>query len=474
MIKQKGYINGEFKSSDNVKVSISPIDMQPMGSVYKSSIQDIELAFSSARKSQPNWKAKTRDQRINCIEKFLEVLKTSESFLIKLLTSEIGKSISEAKEEILSTYRYIEDTIHEYYNIYIKNIDSSEIHNKNKSAFIVLEPLGVILSFSPFHSPLRIGVAQIISIIISGNCIVYKPDDNAIVIAAEIFKLLHSSGIPSGVVNLIIGDWKELWEILIKNKEIDKIIFSGKKEIGNKILKSNIFPSLDLEIGGNNAAIIFSDINIPKVAIEIIKGAFSYSGQSNIAIKRLIVHEDIKIELINEIKRQLLSVGIGSPLNDSLVGPLINKESVNKLKDLIDDATKQGAVIEMGGVYDENLMSPTILSNCTIDMDIVKEDQYGPVIPILSFKKIEEATKIANDIDFALSVSIFSSNIDKAANIGKDINTGSINVNGIPSRETNNLPFLGTNNSGVGMQGISYAINSCVKAKPYIMNKFKK
>ncbi len=476
MIKQKAYINGNFIStSKSIKIN-SPIDLKVMGTIPSIGTDQVDKAYEAAHYAQRGWKNLTRDQRIKYIETFLVFFEASKENITSILMRETGKTKKMAKHEIERTLRYIEDTIHAYYNIYYQNVDLMDMRENKKTASIVLEPIGTILTMSPFNYPIFLSLSKIIPALIAGNTVVHFPSRQGSITSCELSKLFFSARFPKGVFNLVTGKESIIGNYLTSHKLVDTILFSGNSKLGKKVFKNfSMHKNIQMELEGNSAAIVLSNVNIQSVVEQIIEGAFSYSGQRFSAIKRVLVDKKINEEFLGELKRQLTTKKMGSPLEeDAFIVPVINVESASKLQKLIEDSLHNGAEILTGGIIEQNCVQATTLINCTPRMKIVRDPQMGPVLPVLQFSSKEEAIKMTNSTEFGLQVSIFSNNINEATELGSYIQVGSVNINGIPTREPDVLPYLGIKESGFGIQGINYVLKSVTRPKPFIINKIKK
>ena len=227
-----------------------------------------------------------------------------------------------------------------------------------------------------------------------------------------------------------------------------------------------------MELGGKDAAIVLEDADLELAASQIISGAFSYSGQRCTAIKRVLVLEDVADELISKMMNHIKKLKIGNPLDEENldVVPLIDNSSADFVWGLIEDAKEKGATLLYGGKRDANLIQPTLFDFVTLDMRIAWEEPFGPVLPIIRVKSLEEAIEVANASEYGLQSSVFTVNLNKAFEVAKKLEVGTVQVNNRTERGPDHLPFLGIKNSGVGVQGIAYSIESMTHIKSTVIN----
>lgn len=212
------------------------------------------------------------------------------------------------------------------------------------------------------------------------------------------------------------------------------------------------------------------DADLKEAAVQIISGAFSYSGQRCTAIKRVLVHENVADELVKILKAEVEKLSVGSPEHESTIVPLIDKASADFVEGLIDDAIQKGATVVTGNKRERNLIYPTLLDHVTGNMDVAWEEPFGPVVPIIRVKSDEEAIQVANKSEFGLQASIFTKDINRAFAIANKIETGSVQINGRTERGPDHFPFIGVKKSGMGAQGIRKSLESMTREKVTVLN----
>ncbi len=249
------------------------------------------------------------------------------------------------------------------------------------------------------------------------------------------------------------------------------ISFTGSTDVGAQIANHSKMIPLVLELGGKDPAIVLADADIKKAAIKIAQGAFSYNGQRCTAIKRVIVDNKIADQLIEELKNIVTKYNVGSATDaNNNITPLISQASADYVKCLVDNALEQNATLVIGNKIEANLFWPTIIDNVTKDMKLYYDEPFGPVLPIIRFDNVEDAICIANDSQYGLQASLFTTNINYAMNLATKIETGSVNINSYSQRGPDHLPFLGIKNSGFGVQGITDSILSMTTLKGLVIN----
>lgn len=313
-------------------------------------------------------------------------------------------------------------------------------------------------------------VAKIAPALVSGNAVIFKPATQGAISAVKIIEALDKTGIPKGILNLVTGKGSVIGDFLTEHEGINMISFTGGSETGKHIAEKSKMIPLVMELGGKDPAVVCDDADLNFVAKQIISGAYSYSGQRCTAIKRVLANKKIANELVNILKNEVDKLTVGSPEENSIIVPLIDKKSADYVQGLIDDALAKGATLVCGNKREGNLIYPTLLDNVTLDMRIAWEEPFGPVLPVIRVNSDEEAIKIANESEFGLQASIFTQNIDRAFNIAPKLEVGTVQVNGRTERGPDHLPFLGVKSSGMGVQGIRKSIESMTIEKVTVIN----
>lgn len=474
MKSYKILVAGELLDSDNKIEITNPSTLKPAGSVP--SIEPRELvnkAMESAHDAFVSWSATDLQQRKQLLIKFAELLITHKDELADILVAEISKAKKESVTEIERTAEYIYETIGTYENIMMHPLTiGEETHGiKGKVGKFIYEPVGVVLAISPFNYPVNLLLSKLAPALIAGNTVVYKPATQGSLIGARISELFAEAGFPSGVVNCVVGNGREVGDLLVTNPYVAMISFTGSAGVGNHIASLVSKIPLVLEMGGKDPAIVLADADLELAANEIVKGSLSYNGQRCTAIKRVLVVPEVHKQLADLIAEKAKKLTVGLPQDNTNITPVISARSADYIMSLVDDAVdKHNAKSLIPYTRKDNLISPIILDNVKLDAKVAWEEPFGPVLPIIECKNIEECIKVANTSEYGLQASIFTKDINLAESIAYKLDCGSVNINRAPSRGPDIFPFTGRKNSGFGVQGIVDAILSMVKIKGIVYN----
>lgn len=437
-----------------------------LGKISVTSNQKISTLVEKARQSQKVWKYFSPKERAHKLKNLKNIILKKKEKIAKVITLETGKPIREARNEIDFTLKYLDFFINEGPKVLAGKVIPDDRKDISRIDF---EPYGVAAVITTWNFPLEIPIWGIIPNLIAGNSVIFKPAEESILVGREIANLIKGLKLPPGVFNVVFGSGVIGSKLV--DSPIDLVWFTGSTKVGQEVYrKSGIkFIKSVLELGGNSPALIFKDADIKKAVGEICRSRFSNCGQSCRAVKRLFVQKEIFDEVVTTIKKELELIKVGDPLNeDTDMGSLISKNQLHLLESQVADAVRKGAKISFGGKRPSGLSGayylPTVLTNIKKNMRVYREEVFGPVLPIMSFKNEEEVVELANDTIYGLSAIIFTTNKNLAARISKKIEAGTVSIN------TNNYlkpqsPFGGYKKSGIGREHGEYGFLELVQIK---------
>lgn len=454
---------------------ISPLDGFVMGRVQWVSHHEIDQSVNRAKEAQLQWREIPMIKRVKILHLASDWIRHHQYYLTNLLIKEIGKSVAEARDEILRSA----DMIDYFANVGLQ-ITGEELsgesfpgYDQTKMAIIERVPLGTVLAISPFNYPVNLAVSKIAPALIMGNAVVFKPSTQGAVTALHLAEIMRIAGIPDGVIVTITGSGDDVGEYLSTHDGIDLVAFTGSSEVGKKMAEKISMTPMLFECGGNNPALILPDADLGLTAQDLVKGAFSYSGQRCTAIKYVLgLSETLEKIIPQVIKKTKETIKMGDPRNEKFnLGPVISDNAADEIEKRILLSKAKGAKVVYGGKRDGRFIEPTIIGNATPAMEIVNSETFGPVISFIKVKAIEDAVKIINDSNYGLQVSIFTKDEGAGIKLAGSLKVGTVQINSRPQRGPDNFPFLSVKVSGIGTQGIRYTLEAMTKLKPIILNK---
>ncbi|MFP3493056.1 aldehyde dehydrogenase [Pseudomonas sp. SIMBA_059] len=434
---ERNFYNGQFvePASDALIAVYNPADETLAGHVSAASADEAIAAVEAAAVAQKTWGKLTSIERAEHLRALADALDSHAVAIGTALARESGKSVSDASNEA----RYAAQ-ITRYHAEWARRIEGEIIPSDtpDENLFLQREPIGVVACLIPFNYPVYTLLRKIAPALIAGNTVVVRPSNNTPLSAFEIARAVVNAGIPAGVINILTMDHATAASVCT-HKAVGLITLTGSVNAGRIVLdycKANIAkPSL--ELGGKTPAIIEADADLEKAASAIVASKTTHCGQLCTAVERVYVHEAVHDAFLALLKTKISAVKFGDRANDeSLMGPLANASSRKNIHAMVERAVAAGAVLETGGVLPDgpgHFYPPTLLSHCRQDMEIIQEEIFGPVLPVLKYRDIDEALAMANDHQFGLSSVLYTENYRTAMKVANAIEAGELYVNRTPA-----------------------------------------
>ena len=428
----------------------------------------IKEKYEKLKIGQKEWQKVSLEKRIACIVKFGELVKENIDELALLLTTEMGKPISQAYGEIKGAHGRIDFFSQHAHQWLSEEWLVKEGGTKEKLAF---EPLGVIANISAWNYPYNVGYNVFLAALICGNAVLYKPSEYTALTGLKFRELLWKAGIPENVFECVLGT-ADAGKILLE-LPLNGYFFTGSYNTGKSIAQAvahKLVP-VQLELGGKDPLYVADDVvDVTKVAASAAEGAFYNTGQSCCAVERIYVHENIYDQFVEEFLKEVKSYKMGDPTQkDVFIGPLTRFQQIDVLNDQVKDAVSKGAKIVLGGKKAEMkgyYYEPTVLVNVNHIMSVMHDESFGPIIGIQKVKNDEEALALMQDTEYGLTAAVYSSNYDRAQNLMEKLDSGTVYWN-CCDRVSVNLPWSGRKHSGLGSTLSYLGIRAFVKPKAY-------
>lgn len=474
MEKYKLFINGEWSNSlsgENIEV-INPSTGLIVGYVPKGGIEETKLAIDAANKALKTWSILPANNRSSYLRRVYELMLENKKEIAELMTMEQGKPIREAEGEVTYAASFLEWYSEEAKRVYGDTIPSGYM---NKRIMVLRQPVGVVAAITPWNFPAAMVTRKIAPALAAGCTVVLKPASQTPITAIKIMELFQKAGLPKGVINLVTGSAEDIGSTLMQDSRVKKLTFTGSTEVGKILMQqaAATVKKISLELGGHAPMLVFDDADIDKAVEGAIVTKLRNCGQTCISTNRFYIQEGIKEEFIRKLVVKLKEMKIGDGFEpDTDIGPLIDNRSYLKVKQHIEDALDKGAKLEFGGNYRHQgttekggyFIEPTLITDISKEMIISKEETFGPVLPIISFKTEEEAIEAANDTNYGLAAYLFTESLSRAIRVSEMLEFGIIGINdGRPS--TAQAPFGGMKESGIGREGGKYGIEEFLETK---------
>lgn len=443
-------------------------------------LECLDSAVNAYSNGQGLWPTMKVIDRIKCMQDFVSKMKTTRAEVVKFLMWEIGKSLPDSEKEFDRTVEYINETIEDY-----KQLDrnsSKFTKSQGVNAMVRRGPLGVVLCLGPYNYPLNETFSLLIPAIIMGNTVIFKPAKHGVLLISPLLEAFQSS-FPRGVVNIMYGRGRDVAAPIMQSGKVDVLALIGNST--SAIALQDQHPNknrlrLVLGLEAKNPAIILADADLDLAVQECLAGTLSFNGQRCTALKILYVHEDIAADFNARFAAKVDALKFGNPWDAGVqLTPLPEKNKPAYIQELIDDALQHGGKIinEKGGLTNENFIFPAVIFPVNKNMRLYHEEQFGPIVPILTFRDIQEPLNNMAESNYGQQVSLFGSNPDTLAPlIDTLVNlVCRVNLNSSCQRGPDNLPFTGRKDSAVGTLSIydalrSFSIRTFVAAKENSLN----
>ncbi|WP_338788442.1 aldehyde dehydrogenase family protein [Metabacillus sp. FJAT-53654] len=463
-------INGQERSESNrdtLEVK-NPFNQKNVAELALAKKADLDEAVTNSFETfHSTMKKMPAHQRGEILRNAADLLEENAEDFAQTIVQEAGKPIKYSRDEIARSVQVIRFASELAKNITGEVIPmDAAIGGENRMGLIKRIPLGVVGAITPFNFPLNLSLHKIAPAIAAGNTIVFKPAEKTPVSAYKLVKLFQQAGLPDGVLNLLMGTGEEIGSPLVTHEKVHKITFTGSLPVGRKIRETAGFKKVTLELGSNSPNIIFEDGNIQRAVTELVKGAFAFSGQVCISAQRIYVQKSIYGRFLEQFIKETKALTIGDPTKEETdIGPMIKEEEAKRAKLWIDDAVNNGAKIEVGGTRNGAILSPTIMTNVEHTMKIVSEEVFAPIVSVIPFDNEDEVIRVANDSIYGLQAGVFTKDIDRAMRVADQLEMGGVWINEISTYRQDNHPYGGVKQSGIGKEGIKYAIEDMTEMK---------
>ena len=455
----KNFIGGEWvdAASGETFESLSPADGEALGSFPRSGAEDVDRAVEAAKAAFAEWRLVPAPERGLVLLRFARLLEEAKDELTELMTHEMGKVWAEAggdAQEAIDMSVYMSGEGRRMFG----QTTPSELRDKFNMS--VRLPIGVIGVITPWNFPIAIPSWKIAPALVCGNTVVFKPAADTPRLGERFVELLVEAGVPSGVVNIVHGRGGEVGDRIVRHPDVPVITLTGSRETGVTVMRNaaDRLKRVHLELGGKNGIIVMEDADLDLAVDGIVWSAFGTSGQRCTAASRVIVHEQVYGELQNRLVARAEAMRLGPGWEpDTDVGPVVNRAALEKIHSYTEIGSGEGAKLLTGGeIATEGELAkgfyyrPTIFAGVDPQMRIAQEEIFGPTTALIPVKDFDEAIRVCNGIDFGLSSSIFTRDVNRAFRALRDLETGITYVNAGTTGAEVHLPFGGTKDTGNG------------------------
>ena len=468
MKRSKMYIDGEMRDSNTGSTFevYNPADGAVVSEVSKAGVKDVRSAVDAASAAFGTWSAIPASRRCSLLRKWHRKIMANRDQLAETMTLEQGKPIAEAKGEISYAASFVRWFSEEGVRAYGETIPAPT----TKSRFVTIrQPVGVAALITPWNFPAAMITRKVAPALAAGCTVVIKPSEETPLSALALAELAGEAGIPPGVINVVTPkDPKVFSKVIFSDERVRKVSFTGSIPVGKKLMEmaSGQLKKLSLELGGNAPFIVFEDADIDRAVKGLMTAKFRNGGQACIAANRIYLHRDIKFPFVEKFLDEVEKLKCGNGMEPGTnIGPLINHSAVDKVNGLLWDAEDKGAEILAGGsILNKRWVQPTVMDNCSEEMEVFSEEIFGPVAAIYDFSDEGELIKSANRSPAGLAAYFYTRDVNRCWRIAEKLETGMVGINsGFISDAS--APFGGVKESGTGREGSSYGLDEYQEIK---------
>ena len=468
-IRSLAYIDGAWTGADSgaTFAVTDPATGAEIARVPDLGAAETERAIAAAAKAFPAWRRKTAKERSDILRRFHDLMMADQERLARLMTSEQGKPLSEARGEVAYAASFLSWFAEEARRAYGDVIPS---HRADGRIVVLKEPVGVVAAVTPWNFPLAMITRKLGPALAAGCTIIVKPAEDTPLSAFALAALAEKAGVPAGVFNVLTGDPATVVGTLMKSPTVRKLSFTGSTAIGKLLMRqaADTVKRISLELGGNAPLIVFDDADIELAVKGAIASKYRNTGQTCVCANRLLVQDGIYDRFADALTKAVQGLKVAPGTEDGATqGPLINEDALGKVKQHVADALAKGGHLttggkpaSLGGLFYE----PTVILDANSDMQLAHEETFGPVAALFRFKTDEEAITLANATETGLAAYFFTSDLKRAWTVAAALEAGMVGINeGVISTEV--APFGGVKESGLGREGSRYGIEEYLEMK---------
>jgi succinyl-CoA reductase len=473
------FINGESvpPSKSHYETLYDPSTGKVTGEVARGTPADAGSAIDSASDRAELWAGTPGHERARILRTISERIQKDKEEMATLISQEVGKPIKDSRYEVdraVGVFAMAAEEIRQMTGETFP-IDAYALPkgNEDRLVFTIREPLGVVVAISPFNYPLNLLSHKVAPALAVGNTVVAKPTSVAPFTALRLAWHAFEAGVPAGVFNVVLGSGSDVGMALVENAKTRLVTFTGSTQVGRQIAEraGRGAKRVILEMGGMDPLLVFRDANMAAAVESALRGSFGYSGQVCTATKRIFVEEDVAERFSTSLAKKAKELKVGQALEESTeVGPVIDEAALDRLEEMVRDAVARDARVLAGGgrlsgLGEGHYFAPTVLDRVSLDSSVMIEEPFGPIAPIMRFTSEEQAVMMANATAYGLQAAVYTNDLSRALRVAKLLHAGGVHLNDTTAMRWDALPFGGMKQSGLGREGLKYAMQEMTEIK---------
>jgi len=473
MKRQRLLIGGEWVEASEYTVLKSPYSGESIAEIPSATEAETDRAIAAAHAARGEMAAMPAHRRAAILEKAAMLLTEREDEAAKLLALEAAKPITTARAEVQRTIQTYKFAAEEAKRIHGETLPlDAAPGGEGRMAYTIREPLGVIGAITPFNFPLNLVAHKLGPAIAAGNAVVLKPAAQTPLSAFFIAELLMEAGLPAGALNVVTGSGRLVGDRIVTDPRVSMITFTGSPEVGIGIRSRAGLKRVTLELGSNAAVIVDKGVNLDKIVPRCVTGAFSNQGQVCISLQRAYVHEALFDEFVEKFAEATRRLKVGDPMDPRTdLSALIASGETDRVLQWIEEAKAHGTEVAEGGAKRDGMLLPTVLLNADRALKVSCQEAFAPIVVINRVSSVEEAIGLVNDSRFGLQAGVYTDSVHTALEAAEKLHVGGVMINDIPTFRVDHMPYGGVKESGMGREGVKYAVEEMTEMKLVVFNR---
>jgi acyl-CoA reductase-like NAD-dependent aldehyde dehydrogenase len=467
------FIDGEWVETERYRPLLSPYNGEQLAEVAMAGASEVSRAIDAADQARHKMSRLPAHERAAILERLAASIRDDAEEIARLIALEAAKPLKTARAEVertIMTYKFAAEEARRIHGETIP-LDAAP-GGEGRVAYTIRQPLGVIAAITPFNFPMNLVAHKVGPAIAAGNTVVLKPAGQTPLTALRLAELLQQAGLPVGALNVVTGSGSVIGDVLIADERVKAVTFTGSPEVGIAIRNKAGLKRVTLELGSNSALIVDQGVDVDAVVERAVTGAFAYAGQVCISLQRIYVHEALFDEFVRKFVAKTQTLKLGDPLDPLTdVSALISPGDVERTLRWINEAVDSGAVLAAGNGRDGNIVHPTVLLHVDEAAMVSCREVFAPVVIINKVASAEEAIREVNRSRYGLQAGIYTENIRMALHAAEALEAGGVMINDIPTFRVDHMPYGGVKESGLGREGVKYAIEEMTELKLVVFKK---
>ncbi|MBW5448543.1 aldehyde dehydrogenase family protein [Cohnella sp. CFH 77786] len=472
-MRKKLFIAGKWVEARAYATLFSPYSGDPIAEIPAASVDEADRAIEAACEAKAEMAGMPAHRRSAILYSLSRLLEERADEAARLIAAEAAKPVKIARTEVertIQTYRF---SAEEAKRIRGKTVPMDAAPGgEGRIAYTVREPVGVVGAIAPFNFPMNLVAHKVGPAIASGNAVVLKPASQTPLSAFFLGELLEEAGLPPGALNIVTGSGARVGNRIVQDDRVGLVTFTGSPSVGMAIRSRAGWKRVILELGSNAALIVDKDADVAKIVPRCVQGAFSYQGQICISLQRIYVHEAVYETFVSEFVEAVSRLRIGDPLDPDVdLSAMISSEEVGRSVEWIEEAVTRGARVACGGKSEGRCLQPTVLLEVDPACKVSCQEAFAPIVLINRIRDAQEGVERVNDSRYGLQAGIYTENLRTALDAAERLRVGGVIVNDIPTFRVDHMPYGGVKESGLGREGVEYAVREMTELKLVVFNR---